>query len=314
MTQIIKFSKNHIRQARELVLANYNEERAIVTALPQFDTIPDEAFKEFTDNGLGVTMLDGSRMLGFLCCDNPWDDAFGSVAKGTFVPDYGHGAIAENRGMIYKRLYQAAAEIWVNKGITYHSISLYAHDARAIDAFFTYGFGMRCIDAVRSMTNFNHTICKDIVFDELAKADIAKIRNMRKSLAAYLGESPSFMRWSDDFIKSWLSRTETRDSKVFAANLDAEPIAFMEVMEDGESFASAHDNMRNICGAFCLPQHRGKGVMQGLLNHVITQLRADGFDSIGVDFESFNPLANSFWLKYFTAYSYNVERKLMYMR
>ena len=310
MIRIIKFSENHIAQAKELALAGYNEAKATVTALPEMDEISDDVFKEFVDNGLGVAMFDGDNMLGFLCCDDPWDNSFGSAAMGTIVPAYGHGAVAENRDMIYKRLYQAAAEIWVGKGIMYHAIGLYAHDAQVVDTFFDYGFGLRCIDAVRPMTGFDHMIFEGVTFSELAKTEVAKVRGMRGALAAYLGESPSFMRWSDDFLKDWLARAEARNSHLFIAELGAEPIAFIEVMDDGENFATYNDDMRSICGAFCLSQYRGKGVMQGLLNYVIVQLGAKGFSSLGVDFESFNPSASGFWLKYFTAYGYTVVRRI----
>ena len=310
MKEIIEFCNNHIEQAKELFLANYNEERAIVTDLPKLETISDEIFKKFADNGLGVAMLDGGSMLGFLCCHSPWENSYGTAAMGTFIPDYGHGAVAKNRGTIYKRLYQAAAEIWVGKGIAYHTISLYAHDSQAIDAFFSYGFGLRCIDAVRPLVNFDHAELTDIAFAELPKGDEAKVRDMRRALAAHLGKSPTFLRWSEDFLEKWISQGEARGSRFFTATLGTEPTAFIEVAKDGESLASGHDGMRNICGAYCLPEHRGKGIMEGLLNYVITQLRNDGFDSLGVDFESFNPSANGFWLKHFAVYTYSAARRI----
>ena len=65
-----------------------------------------------------------------------------------------------------------------------------------------------------------------------------------------------------------------------------------------------------LCSALVLPEHRGKGIFQGLLNYAITKLKAEGFDSLGVDFESFNPTASGFWLKYFTAYTKSVVRRI----
>ena len=50
--------------------------------------------------------------------------------------------------------------------------------------------------------------------------------------------------------------------------------------------------------------------MQGLLNHVITQLKTDAAISLGVDFESFNLPSNRFWLKHFTAYTSTVTRRI----
>jgi len=50
MTTILGFDKTHIEQARELTLANYNEERSIVMALPQIDAIPVEEFDDLIMN------------------------------------------------------------------------------------------------------------------------------------------------------------------------------------------------------------------------------------------------------------------------
>ncbi|MCL1998568.1 MAG: GNAT family N-acetyltransferase [Turicibacter sp.] len=309
MTKILSFDKNHIERAEQLALMNYNSERAIVTALPQIQTFPCD-LEDFADDGLSVVMLDGEKLLGFLCCYEPWDNAFDSAAKGTFTPTYAHGAVLENKDIIYKRLYQAAAEKWVNQGITYHAIALYAHDSQAINAFYTYGFGMRCIDAVRPLTTIECQPCEGIIFNELAKENVMVIREMRKSQAAHLGESPCFMRSSDEDIEKWLNRAEGRKSRIFIAMKADKPIAFIEITDDGETFASEADSMMNICGAYCLPEHRGKGIVQGLLNYAINVLKTEGYESLGVDFESFNPTANGFWLKYFTAYTNSVVRRI----
>jgi len=310
MTKIVKFDKSHIEGARELALANYNEEKAAVVGLPSVAEIPADAYEEFVENGLGVAMLDGDSLLGFLCCDDPWENAFGTGAGSVLVPIHGHGTVAEKRTMIYKKLYQAAAEIWVGKGIVYHTIGLYTHDLHAIAMFFPCGFGIRHIDATRPMTNFVHEVCEAVVFEELAKADVAKIRDMRKALNDHLGESPCFASLSAANFDSWIARAEARDSRVFVALQGPEPIAYIEVTKDGENFATYDDKMQSICGAFCVPRLRGKGIMQGLLNHVISQLNNDGISSLGVDFESFNLASYGFWMKYFTTYIYYVARRI----
>ena len=68
--------------------------------------------------------------------------------------------------------------------------------------------------------------------------------------------------------------------------------------------------MCNICGAFCLHEYRGKSIYQNLLNFTITKLKEEGYILLGVDFESFNPTAYGFWLKYFTAYTNSVVRRI----
>ena len=304
MIKILDFSKNHIEQAKEIALMNYNEEKAIVKELPLVDVLPD--LKCFADNELGVAAFNDNEMIGFLCCYEPWDNAFNSTAKGTFSPIHAHGAIVDNRSGIYKRLYQFAAKKWIERKITYHAIALYAHDTQAIQAFFTYGFGLRCVDAVRPLTDLICEPCEGIIFDELEKSEIIKVREMRNMLVNHMTESPCFMRTPSD----WLNCAESRNSRVFIAKQSGNIIAFIEVADNGETFATKINGMKNIKGAFCLPEYRGRGISQNLLNYVVDKLRAEDYNSLGVDFESFNPTANGFWLKHFTAYTNSVVRRI----
>jgi hypothetical protein len=51
-------------------------------------------------------------------------------------------------------------------------------------------------------------------------------------------------------------------------------------------------------------------VAQNLLNFVIATLKAEGYPRLGVDFESYNPNAFGFWLKYFAVYTHGVIRRI----
>ncbi len=307
--KILEFDKKHLESAKLIAATNYNEEREYVPILPGIDVLPDLEY--FASNGLGVTAFDGDRLIGFLSCYEPWDNAFNSRAKGTFSPIHAHGAVKENRRLIYQKMYQAAAEKWVKRNITYHAIALYAHDTESINAFFTYGFGLRCMDAIRPMVDLDCKMCDGIYFEELAKTDVKRVGKLHQMLSKHLGNSPCFMYSSLEEFNCWLARAEERGSRLFIAKTyDSEKlIAFIEVTSNGENFATEVDHMCNICGAFCLPEYRGKYIFQNLLNFTIKKLKEE-YKILGVDFESFNPTAYGFWLKYFTAYTNSVVRRI----
>jgi hypothetical protein len=147
--ELINFTHAHIRQARILAGENYDEERSLVAALPQNPSMTDLTY--FADNRLGVAAMEGDRLLGFLCCSEPREHAFGSNAKGVFSPLHAHGAAKDNRERIYRMMYQSAARKWVSNGIAYHAAALYEHDEAAKSALFSCGFGTRCVDAIRPM-------------------------------------------------------------------------------------------------------------------------------------------------------------------
>jgi hypothetical protein len=121
-------------------------------------------------------------------------------------------------------------------------------------------------------------------------------------LIEHLGLSPCCMCSSPQDFSNWIVRAETRDSRVFVAKVGEQPISFIEITNDGENFATETSGMLNICGAFCLPEFRGSGVIQSLMNYVITILKFEGYQKLGVDFESINPTASGFWLKYYRIY------------
>ncbi len=305
---ILDFEKKHVEEARQIAMANYNEEKVHVPMLPDIDILPD--LTHFADNGLGVVAFDKGKMIGFLCCYEPRDNAFNSAAKGTFSPIHAHGAILENREMIYKRLYQVAAEKWIKHKIAYHAIGVYAHDTKAVHAMFTYGFGLRCIDAIRPMKKLDCQPCDDIVLKEIEKKDVNQVRDMRRMLSEHLGESPCFMCSTPQYFKNWIERAERRDSRLFVAKQDEKLIAFLEVKDNAENFVTEVNGMINICGAYCIPEFRGKDIFSNLINYMIMTLETDGYKRLGVDFESFNPTASGFWLKHFTAYTNSVVRRI----
>ena len=304
--QIVDFKESHIQDASCIALANYNEETAIVKALPTVSEVPDLTC--FAQNGLGVAAIDNGKTIGYLCCYAPWDNAFDSAAMGTFSPMHAHGAIKENRGRIYKYLYQAAAEKWVKRGIAYHALALYAHDDEAINAMFTYGFGLRCMDVMRDLEPIATTEYSGIIYKEFS--DPLIIRSLRKDLSNHLGASPCFMKSSDEDFENRLKRAESRGTRLFGAFDDSGIIAFVEVGDDGENFATETFGTKNICGAYCLPPYRGKDIFRNLLNHVVSVLKSENYARLGVDFESFNPTAYGFWLKHFEAYTKSVVRRI----
>ena len=109
---ILNFEKQHIKEATELALANYYDERQFVKELPQVRDIPD--LNGFAENGLGVAAFENEKMIGFMCCYEPFDNAFRATdVRGIFSPMGANAAVSKNRSKIYAAMYQAAGAKWV---------------------------------------------------------------------------------------------------------------------------------------------------------------------------------------------------------
>lgn len=57
---ILNFEKKHVKEATEIALANYYDERQFVKELPQVSDIPD--LNDFARNGLGVAAFENQKM------------------------------------------------------------------------------------------------------------------------------------------------------------------------------------------------------------------------------------------------------------
>jgi len=308
--QIIDFTKKLIPAARRMAMENYAEERAAVPTLSGKASLPT-FFDELAENGLGVAAVDSGELLGFLGAYGPWKPVFWTPdTQGVFSPLHAHAAIKENRIRIYQRMYQAAAEKWVKAGASSHAVTLYAHDAAAHDAFFAYGFGLRCMDLIRSANAIDYPEAENCACLELPADRQGELRALRFALSNHLAQSPCFLKESPEETANWIGKKEKEPPRTFAAEAEGSIAAYIEMKPEGENFAAYSPDMLNICGAYCLPEFRGKGIIQTLLNYALSVLRSEGFERLGVDCESFNPTALNFWTKYFECYTHSVVRRI----
>ena len=134
---ILSFEKKHVKEATEIALANYYDERQYVKELPQVCDIPD--LYSFAENGLGVAAFENEKMIGFLCCCEPFDNAFRATdVRGIFSPMGANASVPENRPKIYASMYQTAAAKWVKAGAVSESVEFchsYAEKRRIYQAW-----------------------------------------------------------------------------------------------------------------------------------------------------------------------------------
>lgn len=305
---ILNFEKEHVEEAAALAFANYFAEQKVVKELPSVRDIPD--LNEFAGNGLGVAAFENKRMVGFLCCCEPFDNAFRATdVKGIFSPMGANAAVSENRSRIFAAMYQAAGEKWVKAGAVSHAVCLYAHDEEIQRQFFQYGFGLRCLDAIRTMELIDCDLCAGYEFTELSKNEYYLVYPLHLALYRHYCASPFFMSRMPETQEEFME-SSGQDGRYFAAKQNGKVCAYLKIGASGETFAAAGNTYRHIRGAYCLPEHRGRGVYQNLLNFTISVLKREGYTRLGVNFESFNPTARGFWLKYFNAYTNSVVRRI----
>lgn len=206
-------------------------------------------------------------------------------------------------------MYQAAGAKWVQSGAVSHAICLYAHDEE-LQRLFHYGFGLRCLDAIRPMELIDCKPCADFCFAELPKTECHFVYPLHLALNRHYCISPFFMNRRPETQEEFVAASMQEEVRYFVAKQNGKICAFLRISASGEAFIATGNTYRHITGAYCLPEHRGKGVYQNLLNFTISTLKREGYTSLGVNFESFNPTGRGFWLKYFAAYTNSVVRRI----
>lgn len=307
--KIVDFRREHIPQAEALALSCYEEERRHTDPLPDVPALLD--LKPFAENGLGAAALEGETLTGFLCAVPPFEHAFRSTdAVGVFSPMGANGAKEDDREEIYAALYCHAARKWVKAGAVSHGVCLYAHDEAAQRQFYRYGFGLRCMDAIRRTGPSPSVPPADCTILELPPEKCASAYPLELALHRHYLESPFFMNrvpeTMEDFQKSFLSGAD----RCFAAYYEGKLCAFLRLSPAGETCVAQGPGYRHITGAFCLPEHRRKGIFTSLLGFASAALYKEGIPLLGVDFESVNPPAYAFWNRHFSSYTCGVVRRI----
>jgi ribosomal protein S18 acetylase RimI-like enzyme len=306
---ITDFRQEFMADAALLALADYDRQRARTPELPAMRGIPD--LGPLMEGGLGVAALEEERLVGYLLCWGPFQNAFRSTdAVGVWSPVHANAAIPENRAAVYAALYRAAAGKWARAGAASHGIGLYAWDAEAQALFFRHGFGMRTADGIREMDELSAPVPEGFTFRRLAPDECLLALPLVRMLDAHMAESPTFMARPSETQAAFLEGAARPETRYYTAFRGGQIAAYIKIEREGETFITGEPDYIHITGAYCLPEYRGAFVVQNLINCAVRELRAAGYARLGVDFESINPAAHRFWGKYFGIYTCGVVRRI----
>jgi ribosomal protein S18 acetylase RimI-like enzyme len=85
-------------------------------------------------------------------------------------------------------------------------------------------------------------------------------------------------------------------------------VGYMRFEADNETAVLAAPDNITITGAYIRPQYRGRKAGAALLAAAIQAYANQGYQRCSVNFESFNPEAAAFWMKYFEPVCLSVIR------
>jgi GNAT superfamily N-acetyltransferase len=310
---ILPLKPEFIPEAAALFSEKMKRQRQITPLLP--DRMEDQALvhqrlAELLDANAGVAAVENGQLVGFI----GWylvDNFRGSNRIGAYVPEWGHAAQEGNQVKVYASMYRSISGLWAAAGCEVHAITLLAYNQEGQRIWYWHGFGLTVVDAIRAMKPLSPMPHTSFQIRKATPNDISEILPLDIEHSQYYAQPPIFMpelaRWDAAEWETFLTRPL---NSLWLAEKGGEPAGFIRFDAhnfDGVAVTEVEDAVF-ISGAYLRPSFRGQGAGSAILGAALSDYAEQGLSRCVTNFESFNPDATAFWLKYFYPVCYSLLR------
>jgi GNAT superfamily N-acetyltransferase len=311
--QIIPFGEEFLEAAATLFIHNLKKQRQAVPVLPsQLEELPRvvDLLGRLFRSSPGLAAVQDGQLLGYM----GWFyiDGFRETRqRGAYSPEWGHSAEEKSCFSTYQALYRAASAQWASTGCAVHALTLLAFDKPLAEFWFWNGFGLCVVDAIRPVQPLGMPYPENLVIRQARMEDVQAIAGLEVDHWRHYAQPPVLMvpQTPADAAgyQAFLSKTP---NSVWLAMDSKEAIGYMRF--EGQSFGAAHivqsETTIAITAAYVRPNYRGQKAAPAMLDAALQDYKLKGFERCSVDFESFNPEAANFWMRYFAPVCLSVTR------
>jgi len=302
-------------QAAALFVHDFNQLREKIPALSSrlSETTPVEnRLAGLFDQCQGLAAHADGKLVGYL----GWyivPDFRGAGRLGAYVPEFGHCASQERLAQVYQALYQDATRIWTDSAVQMHAITILAHNQAERNFWFWNGFGLLVVDAIRTMTPLEPHARSRLTIRKATPADTDDLYTLDVEHCRHYTQPPVFMspkQVSPNSPQEWQKFLEQAENAAWMA-LDGEmPAGFIRFDANGGDGSAILEGESTafISGAYVRPEFRARGVASAILDMALQDYATRGYQRCTLDFESVNPQASAFWLRYFQPAAYSLMR------
>jgi len=205
------------------------------------------------------------------------------------------------------------ADLWLSNGCFLHGITFYPNERSAIEAWFSVGFGLAVMDALRSVDSFvlEGVSRGDVDIRRAGAGDVELIAPMERALDRHLSASPAFLPLLQSrrtVLENWLA-----DEKhtLLVASRDREAVGYLR-FQPSECLVlpTSAETTVSITGAYTREDLRGTGIGTVLLQAGLQWAGSAGYTHCSVDFESANLPGSRFWLGHFESITHSLMRRI----
>jgi GNAT superfamily N-acetyltransferase len=302
-------------QAAALFVQSYHRLREKIPALSNhMDDITrvESQLERLFNQCQGLAARQDGQLVGFM----GWYIApgfRGTTRTGAYVPEWGHCASAQVLPQVYRALYQKASTIWTAAKVQVHAITMLANNQAERDFWFWNGFGMLVVDAIRSMSSPGLPVCSELTIRKAVPADAVILHALDIEHCRHYTKPPVFMSPRQASVTStqeWLEFLNRPENAVWIALAGKTPAGFIrfDANDVNGSTILEGESTVFISGAYVHPEYRGHGAATAILDAALHDYARRGYQRCVLDFESVNPQASTFWLRYFQPVAYSLMR------
>jgi GNAT superfamily N-acetyltransferase len=290
--EIQPFADEHLDAATELLAERHRAHREAEPLLPEADFAAEVRAAWAADGASGwIASRDGDAV-GYMI-GSPRGEAWGE--GNVWVELAGH---AVREAETVRDLYAAAAEAWVDDGLTRHYAIVPATDRDLVDAWFRLSFGAQHAMGIQEVPAEANGGTSYAV--RPARPDDAEIAaRLDLLLPEFQARSPVFGGGHPPTLKELIEEYRVEDEGVLLAERDGQVVGLLcvgPVEHSGMHTGLARPEGAAILGlATTLPEVRGTGAGLALTEACFAWAREHRYETIVVDWRETNLRSSRFW-------------------
>ena len=313
--KVAPLAAEHLEAVAVMVAERYRAARAEISFLPAAYLDPKAIaprLKTHIGRVPGVVALEDDLPAGFvlsLLVSNRGE-------RMAYVPDFAHGAEIGREYELYRRMYAEIADDWLASGCFVHGITLYPNNQAATAAWFSLGFGLVVMDALRVVNTAEMeeypSLPTGVDIRRASPDEVNLIAPLELALNRHLAASPAFLPLIVDGGRSALADwLEDPSHALWIAFSNGEAAAYLR-FEPSESLVlpTSAETTVSITGAYTREDLRGRGIGAALLRAGLQWAGSTGYARCSVDFESANLPGSAFWLRQFEPVTHSLIRRV----
>jgi GNAT superfamily N-acetyltransferase len=287
--EVVPFADEHLDAAAELLATRHARHREAEPLLPELDDPRAALERAWREEGASGVFAGSAYVIAA-----PLKIHSGPTWMRVGIA----GHAAEGDPETVRDLYAAAAQRWVDDGLTKHAVFVPSHDAGLVDAWFRLSFGASATLAMRE-TGPEEPFDADVSIRAGTRDDYSDAARLELEMSALMQPSPSFsdmpLQTHEEVLAEW-NEDDGSNYELFVADR-AGRIVGQFLLYRRPPDLRVPKNSIDLSQASTEPEARGTGVGRALTAHVIRWAHENGYPVMTTDWRMTNLWASRFWPK-----------------